>query len=101
MPQPLSQRKELLFVLKKLVELRSVDDAIPVIEGKNGEGREDWSVGQEQGLGEGGGKRHLWWILPLVEKAIGVAGRDGNGSVLRAMGEVLGAVVDGGEGMEQ
>jgi hypothetical protein len=82
MPQPLSQRKELLFVLGQLVELTSVDLAIPNVERTEGGG---WREG----------KRHLWLLLPLVEKALGVAGRDGNGSVLWGLRGVLEAVVGG------
>jgi hypothetical protein len=81
MPQPLSQRKELLFVLRQLVELRSVDDAVPASADVEGVRR--------------GGKRHLWWVMPLVERAIGVAGRDVNGEVLGALRRVVEVVVRG------
>lgn len=59
MPQPLSQRKELLYVLKELVALRCEPEAIPDTPGVESEG-----------------KRHLLRLYPLLAKAVRAAGRD-------------------------
>ena len=59
MPQPLSQRKELLYILKKLVELRCEPDAIPDAPGVDSEG-----------------KKHLLRLYPLLAKGVRAAARD-------------------------
>ncbi|KAM0320058.1 hypothetical protein ACHAO8_000651 [Botrytis cinerea] len=59
MPQPLSQRKELLYILKKLVELKCESEAIPDTPGVESEG-----------------KKHLHRLYPLFVKAMGAAARD-------------------------
>lgn len=59
MPQPLSQRRELLYVLKQLVELNCEPDAIPDSAGVESEGR-----------------KHLFWLFPLLVKVVGVARGD-------------------------
>ncbi|KAH8665989.1 endosomal peripheral membrane protein-like protein [Tricladium varicosporioides] len=70
MPQPLSQRKELLFILEELVRLRCEPDSIPDAPGVESEG-----------------KKHLHRLYPLLVKAVGVAGRDGE--VLSWIGKAL------------
>ena len=59
MPQPLSQRKELLYVLKALVKLRCEPDGIPDMPAVESEG-----------------KKHLLRLYPLLSKAIRSASRD-------------------------
>jgi hypothetical protein len=76
MPQPLSQRKELLFVLRELVALRCEPEAIPEAEGVESEGR-----------------RHLFRLYPLLARAVRAAGRDQE--VLEWLGRALDEV--GGE----
>jgi len=59
MPQPLSQRKELLYILKSLVKLRCEPESIPdmpAVESEN--------------------KKHLLRLYPLLSKAIRAASRD-------------------------
>ena len=75
MPQALSQKKELIWTLRSLVELESEGDAIPALKGAEGEGR-----------------KHLLRLYPLMVKALGVGG---DGKVLRLLREALEAV--GGE----
>ncbi|KKZ68441.1 hypothetical protein EMCG_05900 [[Emmonsia] crescens] len=85
MPQPTPARKELLYLLRRLVELRSepaaIPDAGPVV-----------SLGRR---GRGGGnsamfKKHLGWVYPLVVRAMGVAGKESeDSSVLNALRKVL------------
>jgi hypothetical protein len=70
MPQPLSQRKELLYILKKLVELRCEPDAIPDAPGVDSEG-----------------KKHLLRLYPLLAKGVRAAARDQE--VLEWMGRAL------------
>ncbi|PQE03900.1 endosomal peripheral membrane protein [Rutstroemia sp. NJR-2017a BVV2] len=70
MPQPLSQRKELLYILKKLVELRCEDEAIPDTPGVESEG-----------------KKHLHRLYPLLVKAIRAAAKDQE--VLEWIGKAL------------
>ncbi|KAK6586344.1 hypothetical protein PZA11_001401 [Diplocarpon coronariae] len=76
MPQPLSQRKELLYILKALVHLDCEPDAIPETSGVESEG-----------------KKHLFWLYPLMAKAIRAAARDME--VLEWIGRALDVV--GGE----
>ncbi|KAK2613038.1 Endocytosis and vacuole integrity protein [Conoideocrella luteorostrata] len=75
MPQPLSQRKELVWTLTKLVELESRGEAIPSLKRAEGENR-----------------KHLLRLYPLLVRALGVGGDD---VVLKLLGEALEAV--GGE----
>lgn len=75
MPQPLSQRKELIWTLTKLIELESRGEAIPSLEKAKGER-----------------KKHLLQLYPLLVRALGV-GRDD--VILKLLGEALEVV--GGE----
>lgn len=79
MPQPLSQKEELLFVLGAMRILRCE----PAAAGKDGED----------------GKLHLRLLYPLVVKAVGVAGdrRHGNSEVLSALQGVLDVAGDDGD----
>jgi hypothetical protein len=70
MPQPLSQRKELLYILKALVELECEIEAIPDTPGI-----------------EGAGKNHLYRLYPLLAKAVRAAARDQE--VLEWLGKAL------------
>jgi hypothetical protein len=70
MPQPLSQRRELLYILKALVKLRCEPDGIPDAPGVDSEG-----------------KKHLHRLYPLVAKAVRAAARDQE--VLEWLGRVL------------
>ncbi|KAL8684639.1 MAG: hypothetical protein Q9218_008205 [Villophora microphyllina] len=66
MPQPLSQKREMQYVLQKLVELESEPRAFP-----------GGAVGA--GMGGGGeveGKKHLYLLFGLVMKAMAAARRD-------------------------
>jgi protein MON2 len=70
MPQPLSQRRELLYILKALVKLRSEPEAIPPAPG----------VESEE-------KKHLHRLYPLFVKAVRAASRDQE--VLEWLGKAL------------
>jgi hypothetical protein len=70
MPQPLSQRKELLYILKALVKLRCEPEAIPDAPGVESEG-----------------KKHLHRLYPLIAKAVRAAARDQE--VLEWLGKAL------------
>lgn len=70
MPQPLSQRKELLYILKKLVGLKCEGEAIPDTPGVESEG-----------------KKHLHRLYPLFVKAMSAAARDQE--VLEWIGKAL------------
>jgi len=70
MPQPMSQKRELIYMLRKLVELESEPRAIPDTQGVRSEY-----------------KKHLHRLFPLVTRAVGVAWRDE--SVLRELQRVL------------
>ena len=59
MPQPLSQRREMLYILRKFVELDPEPKAIPPVPGI-----------------AAGNKNHLHRLYPLVMKAMSVAWRD-------------------------
>ena len=59
MPQPLSQRRELLYILKALVNLRCEPEAIPAAP----------NVESEE-------KKHLHRLYPLFVKAVRAACRD-------------------------
>lgn len=73
MPQPLSQRKELLWTLQQLVGLQSQSEAIPPLEGAESEGR-----------------KHLLRLYPLIVKALKVQGDDKVLSLLREALDVVG-----------
>jgi len=70
MPQPLSQRRELLYILKALVKLRCEPEAIPAAPG----------VESEE-------KKHLHRLYPLLVKAVRAASRDQE--VLEWVGKAL------------
>lgn len=72
MPQPLSQRRELLHILGGLTELRSESEAIPDVEGVESEGR-----------------KHLVRVYPLLVGVGRVAGSAGDEEVLGKVGEAL------------
>ena len=76
MPQPSSQRLELLFVLKGMRELNSEEAAIPEAEGIRSSN-----------------KRHLHMLYPLIPRAINVAA--GGTEVLEELSAVVAAVGDG------
>lgn len=78
MPQPLSQRKELAHMLRRLVTLRSEPDAIPDVPNVESEAR-----------------KHLLRLYPLLVSAVQVAGAAGDEMVLGLVREALDAV--GGE----
>lgn len=59
MPQPLSQRKELLYILQALVKLECEPEAIPDTPGVDSEGR-----------------KHLHRLYPLLAKAVRAAAKD-------------------------
>ncbi|KAL7946561.1 hypothetical protein V8C42DRAFT_321035 [Trichoderma barbatum] len=73
MPQPLSQRKELLWTLQKLVDLQSQSEAIPALEGARSESR-----------------KHLLRLYPLIVKALRVQGDEKVLSLLREALDVVG-----------
>ncbi|CAG7560267.1 unnamed protein product [Fusarium equiseti] len=73
MPQPLSQRKELAWILRKLVDLKSDKDAIPELRNVESEGR-----------------KHLLRLYPLIVRASGVSGHDAVSILLREALEVVG-----------
>ena len=75
MPQPWSQRKEMLYILRKLIELDSEPKAIPAAPGITSEH-----------------KKHLHRLYPLIMKALKAAWRDEK--MGRALQEVLDAVGD-------
>ncbi|KAG0649633.1 mon2 [Hyphodiscus hymeniophilus] len=70
MPQPLSQRRELLYILKALVKLRCEPEAIPDTAGVDSES-----------------KKHLHRLYPLLAKAVRAAARDQE--VLEWIGKAL------------
>jgi len=70
MPQPLSQRKELLYILKALVNLSCEPDSIPEAPGVESEG-----------------KKHLHRLYPLISKAVRAAASDQE--VLEWLGKAL------------
>ena len=78
MPQPLSQRKELYRILRKLVELRSEPEAIPELVNVDSETR-----------------KHLLRLYPLLVSAMRVAGSSGDDKVSALVREALDVV--GGE----
>lgn len=76
MPQPLSQRKELLRVLSELVDLRSESEAIPALKGVDSDNR-----------------KHLLRLYPLIVKALGVGGDGAVNKLLRESLEVVGGEI--------
>jgi hypothetical protein len=70
MPQPLSQRKELLYIMKALVKLNCEPQAIPDTPGVDSEGR-----------------KHLHRLYPLLAKAVRAAARDQE--ILEWLGKAL------------
>ena len=75
MPQPWSQKKEMLYILRKLIELDSEPKAIPAAPGITSEH-----------------KKHLHRLYPLVLRALKAAWRDEE--MMSALQEVLDAVGD-------
>ena len=75
MPQPWSQKKEMLHLLRKLIDLDSEPNAIPAAPGITSEH-----------------KKHLHRLYPLVTKALKAAWRDEE--MTNALREVLDAVGD-------
>jgi len=75
MPQPLSQRKEMFYILRKLIELDSEPKALPAAPGISSEH-----------------KKHLHRLYPLIMKASKVTWRDEE--MTKALQEVLEAVGD-------
>ncbi|ROT43768.1 hypothetical protein SODALDRAFT_270010 [Sodiomyces alkalinus F11] len=75
MPQPLSQRRELLHVLRALVDLRSRPEAIPDAPNVDCESR-----------------KHLLRLYPLLVQTVRVAGAAGDEGVLAVGTEALGVV---------
>ncbi|QDS74455.1 hypothetical protein FKW77_006507 [Venturia effusa] len=69
MPQPQSEREELLYVLRRMTDLITEPKAIPEADGVKSDGR-----------------RHLMRLYPLVVKVLDVAGR-----TARPDGDVIGA----------
>jgi hypothetical protein len=72
MPQPLSQRKELIWILRKLVDLKSERQAMPGVRKLASETR-----------------NHLFRLYPLLVKALVV---EGDGKVLELLKEALDVV---------
>lgn len=73
MPQPLSQRRELVRVLGQLVHLRSEGSAIPALEGVASDGR-----------------KHLLRLYPLIVRALGVGSDREVDGLLRQALDVVG-----------
>lgn len=73
MPQPLSQRKELLWTLQKVVDLQSQSEAISPLEGAKSESR-----------------KHLLRLYALIVKALGVHGDEKVLLLLRQALEIVG-----------
>ncbi|UZP46200.1 hypothetical protein NXS19_014012 [Fusarium pseudograminearum] len=73
MPQPLSQRKELSWILTRLVDLKSDKDSIPELRNVESDGR-----------------KHLLRLYPLIVRASGVAGHETISILLREALEVVG-----------
>ena len=73
MPQPLSQRKELLWTLGRLVELQSDAEAIPALHGAQSESR-----------------KHLLRLYPLMVKGLVAGGDDKVLSLLQQALDVIG-----------
>lgn len=76
MPQPLSQRKELIWILRKLIALESESGAIPELSSIESEGR-----------------KHMLRLYPLIVRASGVVGDEKIGRLLREALEVVGVEI--------
>ncbi|GAD99375.1 endosomal peripheral membrane protein [Paecilomyces variotii No. 5] len=82
MPQPTSARRELLHLLRQLVDLNSEPAAIPDAPAL--------ASSSSSSSPRGSHKKHLGWMYPLVVRAIQVAGKEReDGKVLEALGKVL------------
>ncbi|KAJ1328199.1 dimerization and cyclophilin-binding domain of Mon2 [Microdochium nivale] len=77
MPQPLSQRKELYHILKKLVDLQSEPAAIPDTPNVDSEKR-----------------KHLFRLYPLLSKAQVIAARGGDMTAVGLLAEAADAMGD-------
>lgn len=91
MPQPVAARKELLYLLQRLDELRSEPAAIPaagpVVPSTTNSGHLD------AGNNETRHRKHLGWIYPLVVKGVPIAGRDADDrEILEALTRLLESV---------
>ncbi|KAM5470176.1 Endocytosis and vacuole integrity protein [Microsporum audouinii] len=104
MPQPLISRKELMYLLTRLVELKSEPTAIPaagpsVPIGGSNEASEDEGdeEGEDESCSQTGArfKKHLGWMYPLVIRAITVASKESND---RQVLDVLTKVLEGIQG---
>lgn len=73
MPQPLSQRNELLWTLRKLVELHSESESIPALKGAHSKSR-----------------KHLLRLYPLLVKGLMVGGDEKVLELLREALDVIG-----------
>ncbi|KAL1857256.1 Endocytosis and vacuole integrity protein [Paecilomyces lecythidis] len=81
MPQPTSARRELLHLLRQLVDLNSEPAAIPDAPA---------FASPSSSSPKASHKKHLGWMYPLVVRAIQVAGKEReDGKVLEALGKVL------------
>ncbi|KAI9692664.1 MAG: hypothetical protein M1820_009498, partial [Bogoriella megaspora] len=105
MPQPESQRQELLFVLRELRTLETVDKAIshsPNSEVDEDDNEDDGDDGDGDGDGDGeegkGSKKHLLVLYPLVVQALGVAGRVPGGADAEVLGELRAFLEEVGRG---
>ncbi|EFE32597.1 endosomal peripheral membrane protein (Mon2), putative [Trichophyton benhamiae CBS 112371] len=97
MPQPIISRKELMYLLTRLVDLKSEPTAIPAagpsvpIGGPNDSPDDDEEDEEESGSSTTARfKKHLGWMYPLVIRAITVAGKESKDrQVLDALTKVL------------
>ncbi|KAF3481456.1 uncharacterized protein GIQ15_04215 [Arthroderma uncinatum] len=108
MPQPIISRKELMYLLTRLVDLRSEPTAIPaagpaVPIGGSDDALDDEDDEEEEEGGEGTNgdqtgarfKRHLGWMHPLVIRAITVASKETKD---RQVLDVLTKILEGAQG---
>ena len=72
MPQPLSQRKELGWILERLVQLKSEPEAIPDTPNVESDGR-----------------KHLLRLYPLLVGATRVAANSGDANISKLLTEAL------------
>ncbi|EZF32770.1 hypothetical protein H101_03643 [Trichophyton interdigitale H6] len=97
MPQPIISRKELMYLLTRLVDLKSEPTAIPAAGPSVPIGEPNDSPDDEEEEDEESGpsttarfKKHLGWMYPLVIRAITVAGKESKDrQVLDALTKVL------------